>query len=228
MVSRPSTLAELIDAVLDERERAVTFSADEIDAQARLLRQNLDQLRAALPARRSVLAALGALPAERRKGWLEGVQSAVKVVAGEAKRSSRILVDAARDLLPAAPFSWSFTAAGLPGAMKPAFELMSASVEGPQVTSVEQGGAIARSVAVDDSGSEPRILASIDNFPVGERAPVLLIVEDAPAAREPLVVELDAEVSAEPGPDAKGLRLTYAAALPAGAYYVFFGNPRNA
>jgi hypothetical protein len=225
MVSRSSKFAEFIDAVLDERAQAVTFSADEIDAQAKRLRRNLEELRAADPARRSVLAALAALPAERRRGWLLGVQSAVKVVVGEARRGSRILVEAARDLLPTAPDAWAFAAAGLHGAAKPAFELMSASVEGPHVESVGQAGAVARSMAVDDSGSEPRILAGIDNFPADARPPVLLIVEDTPAADAARVIELDAEVTSR---DAKGLRLSYSAALPAGAYYVFFGNPRNA
>jgi hypothetical protein len=224
--------AGLIETVLAERAQAVTFSAGEIEAQVTKLRARVDRLRAAMPARRQVAAALESLPAERRQGWLEGVQSAVKIVLGKAGRSSRILADAARDLLPSAPGSWEF-----PAAAAAAFELMAAppdeGKEAAKVESLDETTAMSRSLAIEDEAAAPRLFATIRNFPADSPPPVLLIVEEAGEAGGALVIEIDPEIDPEIAAEAGGAdghprrRLRYEALLPRGAYYAFFGNPRT-
>jgi hypothetical protein len=238
MASRPSDFAGLIETVLAERAQAVTFSAGEIEAQVTQLRARVDRLRAAMPARRQVAAALESLPAERRQGWLEGAQSAVKIVLGEAGRSSRILADAARELLPSAPGSWEFPApSAAAGGFRPEFELMAAPPdEGKQaakVESLDETTSMSRSLAIEDEAAEPRLFATIRNFPADSPPPVLLIVEEAGEAGGALVIEIDPEIDPEIAAEAGGAdgdprrRLRYEALLPRGAYYAFFGNPRT-
>jgi hypothetical protein len=222
MASRPSKFADLIESVLEERARAVTFTADEIEAEMAKLRAGVERLRAAQPARRSIASAIASLPAERRQGWLEGVQSAVKLVLGEAARSSRILVDAARDLLPAASGSWAFAPAMSAGG--PAFELMAATAA--SVESLDEAAKMSRSLVIDDAAAKPRLSATIRNFPADQPPPVLLIVEERGDASGGRTFEVDPQVTAE-GSDEQGRYLRYEAVLPSGVYYAFFGNPRN-
>ncbi len=105
--ARPD-LAPLAENILRERGDRVSFTADEIEAQVAQLRAGFERIRIAAPERRRVAALLGRLPAERVAGWLDGVKGAVKVVVGEARRSSHILAEAARGLLPSEPDSWFF------------------------------------------------------------------------------------------------------------------------
>jgi hypothetical protein len=218
MVSRPPDLASLIDAVLGERAGAVSFSQGEIDGEADKLRAGFARIRENVAARQRVVAAIEGLPASRRTGWLEGVQSAVKIVLGEARRTSRILVDAASDLLPPASNGWAFAPAAVA-------TTRSGETVATRADSVDAVSAISRRVIVDDAAAEPRVLATINNYPADAAPPVLLIVaEDGNR-----VVEVDPEIETDRSDGAGTARrqLRYEAVLPSGAYYLFFGNPRD-
>jgi hypothetical protein len=218
MVSRPPDLASLIDAVLEERAGAVSFSQGEIDLEAGRLRAGFARIQENVAVRQRVVAAIEGLPAGRRAGWLEGVQSAVKVVLGEARRTSRILVDAARGLLPPASNGWAFAPAAVA-------TTRSGETVATRADSVDATSAISRRVIVDDAAAEPRVLATINNYPADAAPPMLLIVaEDGNRA-----VEVDPEVETDraDGAGTPRRRLRYEAVLPSGAYYLFFGNPRD-
>jgi hypothetical protein len=220
MVSKHPDLASLIDTVLEERAQAVSFSAQEIDAQAAKLRQGLTHIRESVAARRRVAEALERLPAKRRSGWLEGVQSAVKVVLGEVRRSSRVLADAANGLLPAASDGWAF-APVVAGVTR------GEEADATRVESADAASGIRGSVIVDDTGPERRVLARLEDYPADRAPPVLLIVgADQQSAA---VIEVDAEIGADrPDPAGRPRRpLRYEAVLPPGTYYVFFGNARD-
>jgi hypothetical protein len=226
MASRPSNFAELIEAVLEERAERVSFSTDEIEAEHAKFRARADRLLAAQAAKQRVADAIESLPAGRRQGWLEGVQSAVKLVLGEAARSSRILTDAARDLLPAAPGNWAFAPASA-GGLRPAFELMAApaSLEAARAESLDEAASVARSLVIDDRAGKPMLSATIRNFPSDKLPPVLLIVAERGDAAGGQTLEVDPQITIE-GSDEQGRYLRYEAVLPSGAYYAFFGNPR--
>jgi chemotaxis response regulator CheB len=234
MASQPKRLSELIREVLDERAQAVTFSAEHIEAKTAQLRQRLGAMQESAAARRRIAQAVAALPAERRQGWLEGVQAALKVVFGEAARSSRILVDAARDFLPFDPGGWRFTSGtALDGQVfaqfRPEDYSETAIPSAPEddrarAESIPRAGASPVTVIAEDTGGARRVLATIRDFPADQPAPVLLIIEDTADNDRPLTVEVDPQSAPMPG----GLRcLTYEAALPPGAYLVFLGNPRS-
>ena len=233
-MSRPSDFAALIDSVLEERAQAADFSADEIEAEVVKLRAGIAAARAAAPARRHVRAAIGSLPAHRRQGWLEGVQSAVKLVLGEGGRTSSILVEAARDLLPAAAGAWAFlpaTPMARGGGRQAAFELMAAIPDEStaEAESIDEKAAISRVIIVEDAAPEPRLHATIRNFPSDEPPPVLLIVEEKNGAQDAQAAEIDPDITAvrlaEDGQLRRDLR--YEAVLRRGAHYAFFGNPRS-
>lgn len=211
--ARPD-LTPLAESILRERGDRVSFTADEIEAQVAQLRAGFERIRIAAPERRRVAALLGRLPAERVAGWLDGVKGAVKVVVGEARRSSHILAEAARGLLPSEPDSWFFApvAAGVTRG-----DVVTTRVE-------SQSEGVTRSILVDDGGLERRVMATIRGFPAGEARPVLLIA--ASEATADLVLEVDAEVISES--DGLGAHtLRYEAFLPPGTYDIFFGNPRR-
>ena len=215
-------LTALIDTVLEERAESVSFSTQEVDAAAERLRAGFMRIQETAAARSRVVAALETLPGARRAGWLSGVQSALKVVLGEARRTSQVLTEAASGLLPATPDAWSFAPA-VAGATR------SLAGEAMRADSVDPASGVTASVIVDDAGPERRVLARIENYPA-DRAPVVLLVvaadEQGAAAS---VREVDPEVGTD-GADEAGRprhQLRYEAVLPAGPYFVFFGNPRE-
>lgn len=218
MVSRPSDLAPLIDTVLQERAEAVSFSDQEIAAQAARLRAGFAQIRDGIAARRRVIDAIESLPASRRAGWLEGVQSALKIVLSEARRTSRVLVDAASDLLPAASDKWVFAPATM--ATTRSGESVATRAE-----SVDPASTVSRTVIVDDAAAEPRVLAIVSNYPAEATPPVLLVVAEDSDKGGSTAFEIDPEIGADR--DTGRRRLRYEATLPPGAYYLFFGNPRD-
>jgi hypothetical protein len=222
MGPRPSDLASLINAVLDERAESVSFSEREIDAEAAKLRAGLARVRESVAARQRITGAIEDLPAERRGGWLEGVQAAIKIVLGETRRTSRIMVDAASGLMPPAPEAWTFAAAA-------GMTTRSGDTATTKAESIDEASAVSRTVIVDDAASEPRVLATIANYPVGTPPPVLLIVPEDGDRGDLSVIEIDPEIELTRSQDADGghCRLRYEAALPSGAYYLFFGNPRD-
>lgn len=215
-------LTTLIDTVLEERAESVSFSTQEIDAAAERLRAGFMRIQEAATARGRVVAALETLPGSRRAGWFSGVQSALKIVLGEARRTSYILTEAAGELLPAASGTWSFAPAM-------AAATRSAAGEAMRADSVDPASGVTASVIVDDAGPERRLLARLENYPA-DRAPVVLLVI---AADEQGAVasarEVDPEVGADHADAGGRLRhqLRYEAVLPAGPYFVFFGNPRE-
>jgi hypothetical protein len=222
MVSRPSELASLIDAILGEQGEAVSFSPREIDAEAAKLCAGFARIRENVASRQRVAEAIESLPASRRAGWLEGVQSAFKVVLGEARRTSRILVDVASDLLPPASDRWAFAPATVAATR-------SGEAAATRVESLDEASAISRTVIVDDAAAERRVLATISNYPADLALPVMLIVAEDGDRGTNRVVEVDPEIGAD-HPDGAGKvrrRLRYEAVLPSGGYYLFFGNPRD-
>ncbi|MBV8092500.1 MAG: hypothetical protein JO110_04555 [Acetobacteraceae bacterium] len=234
MASQPKRLSELISEVLEERAQAVTFSPEHIEAKTAQLRRRLRAVQQTATARRRIVQAVAILPPERRRGWLEGVQAALKVVIGEAARGSRVLADAARDLLPVDPAGWTFgsgTALGgqVSAQFRPEDNSEMAAPSAPEddrarAESIPRASAPPVTVIADDTGGARRVLATIRDFPADRPAPVLLIIEDTADNDRPLTVEVDPQSAPMPG----GLRsLTYEAALPPGAYLVFLGNPRS-
>lgn len=219
MVSRPSDIASLIDAVLEERAASVSFSQRQIDAEAAKLRAGFASIRENVAARQRVVEAMQNLPAGRRAGWLAGVQAAAKIVMGEARRTSRILADAANGLLPPASDGWMFAPAALA-------TTRSGETAATRAESVDEASAVSRTVIVDDAAAEPRVLAIIDNHPADIAPPVLLIVAEGRDPNGDRVIEVDPEIEEDRAGGGRR-RLRYEAALPSGAYYLFFGNPRD-
>jgi hypothetical protein len=212
----------LINTVLEERAESVSFSTQEIDAAAERLRAGFMRIQGKAAARSRVVAALETLPAPRRAGWLFGVQSALKVVLGEARRTSQVLTDAASGLLPAAPDAWNFAPAIVEVTRSPAGDAMRAD-------SVDPESGVTASVIVDDAGPERRVLARLENYPA-DRAPVVLLVIAADEQGAVASVrEVDPEVGADRADEVGRPRrqLRYEAVLPAGSYFIFFGNPRE-
>ena len=234
MASQPKRLSELIREVLDERAQAVTFSPEHIEAKTVQLRQRLRAVQESTAARRRITQAVAVLPPERRRGWLEGVQAALKVVLGEAARSSRVLADAAWDLLPVDPGGWRFASGAALGdrvyaQFRPEDHSEKPTTSTPEddqarAESIPRSGTASVTVIADDAGGARRVLATIRDYPADQPAPVLLIIEDTAEKDRPLTVEVDPQSQ----PMAGGRRcLSYEAALPPGAYLLFLGNPRS-
>jgi hypothetical protein len=233
MASQPKRLSQLIREVLDERAQVVTFSPEHIEAKTAQLRGRLRQVQDSVAARRRIAWAVGLLPPERRQGWLQGAQAALKVVLGEASRTSRILVDAARDLLPADPGGWRFASGRLLADRVYAQFRSENNLDAPTASTPDDDGVRAESISgasrvtviADDTGGVRRVLATIYDFPADQPAPVLLIIQETAESDRPLIMEVDPESA----PMARDCRsLFYEAALPPGAYHVFLGNPRTA
>ncbi|MBR1208892.1 MULTISPECIES: hypothetical protein [unclassified Bradyrhizobium] len=215
-------LTALINTVLQERAEAISFSNQEIDAAAERLRAGLTRIQEKAAARNRVVAALENLPNLRRAGWLSNVQSALQVVLGEARRTSQVLTEAASGLLPAAPDAWNF-APTIAGATR------SLAGDAMRADSTDPVSGITASVIVDDAGPERRVLARLENYPA-DRAPVVMLVIAADDQRAVASVrEIDPEVGTDRADEAGRLRrqLRYEAVLPAGSYFIFFGNPRE-
>ncbi len=226
MVPRGKTLGDLVHEVLDERAAAVTFTTAETDAAARRLRERFAAMRAVAAARRHVAAAVATLPPHRRAGWLSGAQAALGIVLGEARRGSRIIAEAARDLLPRAPDAWMFE----PGALA---ATRGGAVDARRADSDLASGMPPLSITLDDSGDLRRVIATIREFPADRPPPVLLIIADTSEddhGAMPDATEVAAEILPERGTDidAARQRLRYEAVLPPGRYSIFLGNPRMA
>jgi hypothetical protein len=212
-------LAVLLEEVLDEKASRVAFSTEQIEAGVVGLRAAFARVDQVAAARRLIANAMESLPAERRQGWLAGAQSAMKVVLGEAKRSSRLLVEAAQGLLPAQSDSWSFAPIGVNATRGDAAPM--------RLESVDAAAGVTRTVLVDDADDASRVLATIRNFPVQSSPPVLLIVEEREGRGVTRIMEIDPEVTSKSN-TGETLNLRYETELPAGSYFAFFGNPRKA
>jgi hypothetical protein len=219
MPKRKPDLAAIIEEVLDEKASHIVFSNDEVERGVEELRAAFAQVDEVAVARRRIAAAMESLPTERRQGWLAGAQSAMKVVLGEARKSSRLLLEAAQGLLPAEPDAWSFAPIVV--------EATRGEAAPTKLESVDAASGMTRTVLVDDAGDVSRVLATIRNFPAQSLPPVLLIVEEQEGRGVTNIMEVDPEVI---GKSSAGdtLNLRYEAELPAGAYFAFFGNPRKA
>ncbi len=201
----PATLRALLQ---DTFENGATVEPADVRAarrEALLARfRAVDEDLAALS--RSRERVLAALPAERRAGWLGGVQAALSVRLGVARRSSRIMLEPLRSLFAPNPAAWSLV---------PAHALSLRGNPAPARVETTDGR---MSVAIDDSGESRRIIATIRDVPETFAAPVLLIV----AGDGSVIAEVEPEVLIE----ASRRRLRYAAELPPGEYDLFLGNPR--
>jgi hypothetical protein len=219
MTTQQHTIADLFREVLDERKALVTYTNAETEAAVVRLRERFDRVRAAAALRREVEIAVRTLPEARSAGWLSGAQAALRVVMSEVRRSSTILTDIARDILPLTQDAWSF-GAGM---------LATTRGEGTGVRRAESepaNGEPQLSVVLDDFGSERRVIATIRDFPHDRLPPVMLVVPDADTNGQ--ATEVDAEIIAETGSGIEAVprRLRYEATLQAGAYSIFFGNAR--
>ena len=211
MTSPEKTAAALLREVLDERASRVTFSERDMTSRRERLHAGFARIDEAATRRTRVRSALGALPRARQAGWAAGAQAAVQIVLGQARRTSEVLVEAARDLLPVGPGAWAFA----PNALV-------TRGEGGVTRADSEGEGPARTILVDDSGPEPGVVATIRNHPVDAPPPVLLIIPEDPDVGD--AREIDPEIAPERSGD--GVRLRYEATLPPGRYDVFFGNPR--
>jgi hypothetical protein len=219
MPKRKPDLAALIEEVHDERASQVAFSAEQIEAGVAELRAAFSRVDQVATARRQIATAMESLPAERRQGWLAGVQSAIKVVLGKASKSSRLVLEAAQGLLPTQADAWSFAPIGA--------EATRGDVAPTRLESADAASGVTRTVLVDDGGDASRVLATIRNFPAQSSPPVLLIVEEQEGRGVTRVMEIDPEITGRSS-TGETLNLRYEAELPAGAYFAFFGNPRKA
>jgi hypothetical protein len=224
MPGQRKTIGQLMDVVLQERAAGVDYTEAETDAAVQRLRARFAEVRAASPLRHHVTAAIASLPAERRDGWLRGTQAALRVVLSEARRGSRILGEAARDILPLRADAWEFAAAdGAATRGETGSETGTETGDRRRADSVPAENMPALQVVVDDAGAERRLIATIRDFPSERTPPVLLIVPDGSGTDTSVPIEVDAEVIAA----TPGRRLRYEATLPAGGYSIFFGNARE-
>jgi hypothetical protein len=221
MTPQRNSITDLLNEVIEERKASVSYTEAETDTAVARLYERFAQVRAESALRRGVEAAVATLPPARRSGWLTGAQAALRVVLGEVRRSSQILTDAARDLLPLTPDAWNFGAGAMAATRGEAANARRAESE-------TAPGLPPLNIVLDDAADQRRVIATISDFPADRPPPVLLIVPDAPTDAAAPAIEIDPEIIVGParGAATPARRLRYEATLPAGAYSIFIGNAR--
>jgi hypothetical protein len=119
--------------------------------------------------------------------------STFRVILGEARRTSRILIDAARDLLTPGPGAWAI----IPDA---ALATRSGSEDQSRIEIAQQAGPASGIVIADDTGEEPRVLVVVRGFPADQPAPIMELGEEGPGTESGRVIVVGPEVSPERPP----------------------------
>ena len=198
---RPS---ELIEEVLDERAQSISLSPDEIEAGVVRLHRQFLQVREQIATRRESDQAQQPMQPEtgRRRLRYEAIlrpgtyrlsigDLKFKVVLGEMRRTSRIVIDAARDLLSPGGGEWGIgPAAGL--ATRDGIEDHPFRVEIAQ-----KAGPASGTVIADDTGDQSRVLVVIRGFPADTPVPVIELGEESLETESVQVTQVNPEISLE-------------------------------
>jgi hypothetical protein len=190
MVDKPKKLSDLIQEVFDEQAQSAILSPEEIEADVVQLRQMFREIREQATTQLLVYEKVLRPGAYR----LQLGNLTFRVTLGAARRTSRIVVDAARDLLTGDPHSWGV----LPALVTRGAEDLS------HVEIGQQSGSASGSVIADDLGEEPRVLVEIRGFPAGQPVPIMEIGEETPGLERAQVQRVDPEILPERLPSGRG------------------------
>lgn len=210
MPDRLKRPGDLIQEVLDERAQSVSLLPDEIEAGVVQLRRLFREARECAAAQRQADEPRVTTPSETGQGSPHGGQRRLRyeavlrpgayrlrlgdltfrVILGEARRTSRILIDAARDLLTPDPGAWGIA----PGA---ALATRSGVEDRSRIEIVQQSGSASGTVIADDTGEEPRVLVVIRGFPADQPVPTLELGEEMQETESAHIIQVDPEISPE-------------------------------
>lgn len=213
MADGPRRVRDLIQEVLDEQAEAITASAETIEAEVVQLRRLFQDIQERATAARAAAqrqaaspstAGEGAEPDRQRRLRYEAVlrpgtyrlrlgELTFRVILGRARQTSRIVLDAARDLLIPDAGGWGMTVPGVE------LQTRSGVREPSQIDIAQQGGSAVGTVIADDAGEEPRVLVLIRGFPAGQPAPVLELAEVETEGGE--IIRVEPESSPERSPN---------------------------
>jgi hypothetical protein len=199
--------ADLIEEVLDERAQAINLTASDIEAGVAQLRQLFAGVRehAAMERRsgQSEMGQEGSAPGQRRLRYeavlrpgayrLRLGDLALRVILGEARRTSRIVIDAARELLSPDPGAWTIVPDAALATRGDAEDLS-------RVEIAQQATSAAGTVIADDMGDEPRVLVVIRGFPADQPLPVMELGKEVPEMESARVIQVEPEISPERPP----------------------------
>jgi hypothetical protein len=202
MSERRKTPRDLIEEVLDDRAQLTSLSASEIESDVVQLRQLFREVRERVSTEGEAderQAAAHSDMGERRLRYEAVLRPGAyrlrlggltfRVMLGEARRTSRILIDAARDLLTPDPAAWGIS---------PTAALATRGAEDQaRVEIVQQRGSASGTVIADDTGEEPRVLVVIRGYPADQTAPIMELGEEASEAEGGRVIGVDPEISPE-------------------------------
>jgi hypothetical protein len=203
MARTPKRPRDLVEEVLDERAQSLSLSPSEIEAGVAKLRQLFREVRGRVAAEGQ--ADQLQVPAQSEMGQIRLRYEAVlrpgsyrlrlgdltfRVILGEARRTSRVLIDAARELLNSGPGAWGIAPAA-------ALATRSGAQDPSRVEIVQQAGPASGTVIADDTGEEPRVLVLVRGFPSDQPAPIVNLAEEAPGAESGRVIEVHPEISPE-------------------------------
>ena len=178
MAEGPKKLRDLVQEVFDERAQAASLSPEEIEAGVVELRRLFREIRERATTHRLVYEAVLRPGAYRlRFGNLT-----FRVILGMARQTSRVVVDAARDLLTADPGAW--------------VPLVTRGAENPSQIGITQGSA-SGTVTADDAGEEPRVLVEIHDFPAEQSVPVMELSEETAEPGSGDLIRVDPEILPE-------------------------------
>jgi hypothetical protein len=217
MPNKSRKLSDLIQEVLDERAQAVNLSPDQIEAGVMQLRQRFREVRERAAAQRQANLSRVTTPSETVQGSPEGGQRrlryeavlrpgayrlrlgnlTLRVILGEARRTSRILIDAARDLLTPDPGAWGIV-------LDPAPATRGGADDASRVEIAQQAGLASGTVIADDTGEERRVLVVIRGFPADQPVPIIELGEETPEAESVRVVQIVPEIAPERAPSRGG------------------------
>jgi hypothetical protein len=178
MAEGPKKLRDLVQEVFDERAQAASLSPEEIEAGVVELRRLFREIRERATTHRLVYEVVLRPGSYRlRFGNLK-----FRVILGKARRTSRIVVDATRDLLTADPGAW--------------MALVTRGAENPSQIGITQGSA-SGTVTADDAGEEPRVLVEIHDFPAEQSVPVMELSEETAEPGSGDLIRVDPEILPE-------------------------------
>jgi hypothetical protein len=203
MAESPKTPRDLVEEVLDERARSLSLSPSEIEAGVVQLRQLFRDVRGRVAAEGQ--ADRLQVPAPFDMGQKRLRYEAVlrpgtyrlrlgdltfRVILGEARRTSRVVIDAARELPTSRPGAWSIAPAA-------ALATRGGAQDPSRVEIVQQAGPASGTVIADDMGEEPRVLVLVRGFPSDQPAPIVELGEEAPGTESGRVIVVHPEISPE-------------------------------
>jgi hypothetical protein len=206
MAESPKRPRDLVEEVLEERTQSLSLSPSEIEAGVVQLRQlfrdvrgrvaaegQADQLQ--VPARSEMGQRRLRYEAVLRPGTyrLRLGDLTFRVILGEARRTSRVVIDAARELPTSRPGAWGIAPAA-------ALATRSGAQDPSRVEIVQQAGPVSGTVIADDTGEEPRVLVLVRGFPSDQPAPIVELGEEAPGTESGRVILVHPEISPERPP----------------------------